>query len=65
MAFLGFDNTSLKWYLHGRIQSLNVEGITSAALEIKNGVPQGSILGLLLSSFLCRRHNSVHFWNLC
>jgi hypothetical protein len=40
-----FENISLKCfqsYLHCRTQSLNVAGVTSAALEIKIGVPQGS-----------------------
>ena len=53
LASLGFDNISLKWfnsYLHGRTQCLNVSGITSAVLETKNSVPQGSILGPTLFS---------------
>ena len=51
LASLGFDSISLKWfqsYLHCRTQCFNVAGVTSAALETKNGVPQGSILGPLL-----------------
>jgi hypothetical protein len=38
----------LKSYLSGRRQFVSFEGITSTALEIKCGVPQGSILGPIL-----------------
>ena len=42
-----------KWmqsFLYGRSQRISVNGILSAKGEIRVGVPQGSILGLLLHS---------------
>ena len=47
----GFISTLLNWlshYLHGRSQSVIIEGKVSPSLPVKSGVPQGSILGPLL-----------------
>ena len=47
----GFSSTLLNWlnhYLHGRSQSVIIEGKVSPSLHVKSGVPQGSILGPLL-----------------
>ena len=48
---LGFNSTLLNWlnhYLHGRSQSVIIEGKVSPSLPVKSGVPQGSILGPLI-----------------
>ena len=47
----GLNSTLLNWlnhYLHGRSQSVIIEGKVSPSLPVKSGVPQGSILGPLL-----------------
>ena len=47
----GFISTLLNWlshYLHGRSQSVIIEGKVSPSLPVKSGVPQRSILGPLL-----------------
>ena len=47
----GFNSTFLNWlnhYLHGRSQSVIIEGKVSPSLPVKSGVPQGSIRGPLL-----------------
>jgi hypothetical protein len=48
---IGIRNTELKWfvsYLSGRTQFVYISGVESTMLDIKKGVPQGSILGPLL-----------------
>ena len=68
---LGFDNVSLRWfknYFTGRTQCIDVAGLTSEALVINSGVPQGSILGPVLFSLyinnICDHleHCKVHFY---
>ena len=47
----GFDTKTLnisKSYLNQRKQFVNINGTLSDILEILSGVPQGSILGLIL-----------------
>lgn len=47
----GVQGTVLNWfisYLSGRTQSILVNGVKSPPLDIKYGVPQGSVLGPLL-----------------
>ena len=49
----GFDKKALKLipdYLNGRFQKIKVGSSFSSQLDISYGVPQGSILGLLLSN---------------
>lgn len=51
LDFYGVKSTELSWfrsYLSERFQSLVYKDVQSALMEIKTGVPQGSILGPLL-----------------
>ena len=51
MEKIGIKNQALKWfknYLEGRKQFVQVEGEVSELLDIRKGVPQGSILGPIL-----------------
>ena len=48
---IGFSQSSLNWfknYLSERQQCVDLEGETSPWLDVKLGVPQGSILGPIL-----------------
>ena len=52
LQFYGFENHSLQWmssYLRARTQSVCIDGSMSPPLEVTTGVPQGSILGPLMS----------------
>ena len=53
----GFDNDALKFiysYLKGRKQRTKINSLYSSFAEILFGVPQGSILGLLLFNvYIC------------
>ena len=70
---LGITGTALKWfesYLKGRMQSVCVMGETSPPVEVKYGVPQGSVLGPSLFSIytlpigdIARRHRlEIHLY---
>ena len=51
LAKLGCSNLTLKWfksYFGKRTQRVVFQGATSRTLDLKTGVPQGSILGPLL-----------------
>ena len=48
LAAYGFDQRSIFSYLSERIQLTKVNNAYSSYTDIKYGVPQGSILGLLL-----------------
>ena len=51
MSFLGFDQAAIRWFLShlsGRTQRCDVNVKQSTARDLRCGVPQGSILGLLL-----------------
>lgn len=51
LQYIGLSNDAiilLRNYISNRKQKVVLDGITSAVLELKNGVPQGSILGPLL-----------------
>ena len=45
----GLANEWSKNYLSGRQQYVDIDGVTSNQVKIQIGVPQGSILGPLLS----------------
>lgn len=50
---IGFSPSVIKWfsnYLSGRTQCVTVGNCSSSSLEVKMGVPQGSILGPILFS---------------
>ena len=50
---IGFSSTVLNWfsnYLSGRTQCVALDNCTSSMLEVKMGVPQGSVLGPILFS---------------
>ena len=52
---LGFEESALSWlksYLYGRQQKVILESGESTLVTLKNGVPQGSILGPLLFTVL-------------
>ena len=51
LKYYGVEGTALKWfesYLSNRKQKVNYDGTLSITLDLKTGVPQGSILGPLL-----------------
>ena len=51
MKYYGIRNSELEWfsrYLINRQQCVSIKGTTSALLEVKSGIPQGSILGPLI-----------------
>ena len=51
MVSLGFQDNTLNWfkdYLTGRRQCVDIDGEQSEWLDVKLGVPQGSILGPIL-----------------
>ena len=51
MKYYGIRNCELEWfsrYLMNRKQCVSIKGTTSSLLEVKSGIPQGSILGPLI-----------------
>ncbi len=51
LKYYGVEGTALSWfesYLSNRKQKVNYDGTLSITLDLKTGVPQGSILGPLL-----------------
>ena len=67
----GFDNTALNWinsYLSNRSQQVLTDKGASSWIHLKNGVPQGSILGPLLFTVLVSdiaaniKHSKYHLY---
>ena len=55
LSILGFQNNALEWvksYLTGRKQQVKTDNEVSEFIDLKNGVPQGSILGPLLFTIM-------------
>ena len=51
MKYYGIRHAELEWfsrYLMNRQQCVSIKGTSSTLLEVKSGVPQGSILGPLI-----------------
>ena len=48
LGIIGQIYNWLESFLHGRFQSVIVNGISSRPQEVKSGVPQGSVLGPLI-----------------
>ncbi len=51
LKYYGVSDVELKWftsYLHGRMQTVIIDGSLSGSVLVTVGVPQGSILGPLL-----------------
>lgn len=49
--WLGFSQQAVGWfanYFTGRTQAVRIEGSASEVLQVKKGIPQGSVLGPLL-----------------
>ena len=65
---IGMSTNTVKWfgnYLSGRTQRVQVDGLCSNSLSIRNGVPQGSILGPILFTIyinaLCQNVTDANF----
>ena len=67
LKILGFDDLTCKWvesYLSNRYQCVNIGDENSEWEGIRNGVPQGSILGPLLFTILTSdMRRCFHFGN--
>ena len=63
----GLEGEALNWFcnfLCGRCQKVHVEGYESVEILIKFGVPQGSVLGSVLSNiYIIYLYNTVHNLN--
>ena len=62
MSFIGVDQAAIRsflCYLSGRTQRCNVNGKLSTARDLRWGVPQGSILGLLLFLIYIRKSKGM------
>ena len=66
LSYMGVLDKELAWfkdYLHDRTQVLDFQGVSSDLEPISIGVPQGSILGLLL--FMLRVNDLLNVVNRC
>ena len=63
LSSIGLSSNTCSWfhdYLRDRTQAVMMDGVKSGFLEVHKCVPQGSILGLVLTTIYIKHH-----WSIC